>query len=161
MKIDRDILKSIAVGNKESLAQLYDMLGPTIYGLALRITESREKADKVVQEVFSKIWRNASSFDSSRNVPLYWIINIAKKVAIENESRSDQFDFFAFQESNSMGSNLREVLNQIDAKHRKVLELSYFRQLSEDQIVEEMNIPVGTVATRLRLAIKAMRDILG
>ena len=128
MEIKQETLTSIAEGDKEALSSLYDTISPTIYGLALRITESRERADKVVQEVFKRIWKMASSYDSSRIIPFYWIVNIAKEVALENELRSDQFDFFAYQESNSIGSNLRKVFNQIDTKHRKVLELAFFRQ---------------------------------
>ena len=159
MDIKQETLIKIAAGEEEAFTQLYDAIGPTIYGLALRITESREKADQVVQEAFKRIWKMASSYDPSRIIPFYWIINIAKTVALENEARSDQFDFFAYQESNSMGVNLRNMLNSIDTKHRKVLELAFFRQMEESQIEEEMNIPVGTVATRLRLAIKAIRKI--
>ncbi|MEO1258795.1 MAG: sigma-70 family RNA polymerase sigma factor [Bacteroidota bacterium] len=161
MDIKQETLKKIADRDEEAFTQLFDAIGPTIYGLALRITESREKADKVVEESFSRIWRTASSYDPSRINPFYWIINIAKSAALENEARSDQFDFFAYQESNSIGSNLRDMLNSIDTKHRKVLELAFFRQMEESQIEQEMNIPVGTVATRLRLAIKVMRRVQG
>ena len=156
-----EILKAIAKGDKEALGALYDEFAPAIYGLALRITESKDRANLVVVEVFRKIWNRASSFDPYRINAFAWVMDIAKKVAIEHESKSEQFDFFAFQKSNSSGYSLEDLFRQIDEKHRKVLELSFFRNLSESQVEEHMNIPVGTVATRLRIAIKAMRKVLG
>ena len=160
MQNEIELLKNVGVGNKDALAALYEKYSPTIYGLSLRVTESKDKATKLVEEVFKQLWQSASSFDSSQIYPFYWIMNIAKKVALENESRSEQFDFFAFQASNTSGHSLHDILSKIDGKHRQVLELSYFRNLTENQIEEEMNIPVGTVATRLRLAIKALREVV-
>lgn len=161
MQNEIEVLKAMGTGNKEALAILYEKYAPIIYGLALRVTESRDKAANVVKEVFQKLWQNASSFDSFQHDPFYWVMDVAKQVALANESRSEQFDFFAFQESNSAGHDLKTLLSKIDNKHRQVLELSYFRNLSEEQIESEMNIPIGTVATRLRIAIKALREVVG
>ena len=161
MQTNIEMIKAMSSGSKDALGAVYDEYAPAIYGLALRITESRDKATEVVQEVFRRLWQKASSFDPFQNEQFSWVTEIAKEVALANESRSDQFDFFAYQQSNSAGHNLHQVLSQIDNKHRQVLELAFFRNLSESQIEEEMNIPVGTVAIRLRLAIKAMREIIG
>lgn len=160
MQTNTDTMKAIASGNIAALELLYEEFAPTIYGLAIRITESRDKAADVVIEVFRRLWRNASSFDPFQNDLLSFITDLVKEVAFANETRSDQFDFFAYQQSNSTGYDLKDVLSRIDSKHRQILELSFFRNLSEEQIEEEMNIPIGTVATRLRLAIKAMRETL-
>ncbi len=161
MQNDTELLKAVGTGDKDALDSIFDQYAPIIYGLALRVTESRDKAIEVVQEIFLRLWQTASSFDPSQKDAFYWIMDMAKNVAIENESHSEQFDFFAFQKSNSTGYNLQEVLSKIDSKHRQVLELSYFRNLTEEQIEENMNIPVGTVATRLRLAVKALRKVVG
>ncbi len=158
---DSETLKAISQGNKEAFAKLYDSFAPTAFGLALRITESRDRAAQVVQETFTQVWQSASSFDPSQKDSFIWVLEILKKAAFEQESRSDQFDFFAYQNSNSKGYSLEDLFSKIDNKHRQVLELAFFRRLGEDQIEEEMNIPVGTVATRLRLAIKAMRKSIG
>lgn len=161
MQIEFNTLKAVGSGDKEALSSLYQQCGATIYGLALRITESRDKASKVVVEVFKRLRIEAASYDPSTNDPFSWVMKIAKDVALESEGRSDQFDFFAYQQSNFSGHNLQKVLSQLDNKHRKVLELAFFRNMAESDIEAEMNIPVGTVATRLRIAIKAMRQILG
>ncbi len=158
---DSETLKAISQGNKEAFAKLYESYAPTVYGLALRITESKDRAMAVVQAVYLKIWQTASSFDPAVEDPFIWVSEMAQELAFEQQSRSDQFDFFAFQNSHSKGFSLRGLFEKIDNKHRQVLELAFFRRFSEEQIEEEMNIPVGTVATRLRLGIKAMRDILG
>ncbi|HHM21720.1 MAG TPA: sigma-70 family RNA polymerase sigma factor [Bacteroidetes bacterium] len=161
MQTTEKLIKQIASGSRDAFSAFYDELAPTVYGIALRITESKERAVQVVKKVFAQVWTTAPSFDASRHSAFYWVMDLTKKFAFENESKNEQFNFFAYQESNSAGYNLLEVMNKIDEKHRRVLELAYFRNLTEKQIEEEMNIPVGTVATRLRLAIKAMRPILG
>ncbi len=161
MQTEVEILRAMAKGDKDAFTALFEKYGSTVYGLALRVTESREKASNVTKEVFQKLWHNAASFDSFQHDPFYWVMDLAKETALANESRSEQFDFFAFQESNSAGFDLKELLSKIDPKHRQVLELSYFRNLSEEEIEREMNIPVGTVATRLRIAIKSLREVVG
>ena len=161
MQNDTELLKAIGAGDKDALVSIYDHYAPIVYGLALRVTESRDRATQVVQDVFRRLWQTASTFDPFQKDAFYFIMDMAKNVAIENEAHSEQFDFFAFQQSNSTGYNLQEVLAKIDNKHRQVLELSYFRNLTEEQIEESMNIPIGTVATRLRLAIKALRKAVG
>ncbi len=161
MTNETDTIKAISQGNKDAFSQLYDSYSPTIYGLALRITESKERAMKVVEETFSKIWQRSSSFDPFQKDMFTWILEMAKETAHKYESRSEQFDFFAFQNSHSTGYSLEDLFSKIDNKHRQVLELAFFRKLSEEEIEETMNIPVGTVSTRLRLAIKAIREELG
>ena len=157
---ETDTIKAISQGNQDAFASLYDTYSPTVYGLALRITESKDRAMQVVEETFSKIWQLAPTYDSFQKDIFSWILEITKNVAHAHEARSEQFDFFAFQQSHSMGYSLEELFSKIDYKHRQVLELAFFRRLPDEEIEQEMNIPVGTVSTRLRLAIKAMREHL-
>ena len=161
MHVETDTMAAVANGDKNTLSDMYEELAPTIYGLALRVTESKKKAVTVVEETFKRFRRMAHKMEEIPGGYFLWTVNEAKNVALNHESRSDQFDFFAYQRSNYAGHNLFDVLSKIDRKHQQVLELSFFRKLSEEQIEEEMNIPVGTVATRLRLAIKAMRKVVG
>lgn len=161
MHVETDTITTVLKGEENTLSSMYEELAPTIYGLALRVTESKKKATLVVAETFKRLQRLVDKMEHENGGFFLSAINVAKTVALEHESRSDQFDFFAFQKSNFAGHSLFDVLSKIDRKHQQVLELSFFRNLTEEEIEEEMNIPVGTVATRLRLAIKAMRQVVG
>jgi RNA polymerase sigma-70 factor (ECF subfamily) len=141
---------------------------PALFGVALRIAEAEEKAAHIVAETFRRTWRNAANFDPAKDQFFPWALSLLKSVAGESRRASgeqplEKFNFASYQakhpaDGEAVPMSLLE--QQMDEKHRKVIELAYFHGLSEQEIEAEMNIPVGTVNTRLRFSLRELRKVL-
>ncbi|MCU0348953.1 MAG: sigma-70 family RNA polymerase sigma factor [Saprospiraceae bacterium] len=171
---ETEIIAALKLGDKNALGEVYDRYSAALYGVVLRIVQSPEVAEEVVQDVFLKIFRNIGSFDENKGRFSTWVINVARNAAIDatrtsefkNRQKTDQFDFVVYRESHPATNNvdtigLRELVNKLDEKHRKVIDLAYFQGYTQSEIEQEMNIPIGTVKTRMRLAMKELRKYFG
>ena len=170
---ETEIITALKGGDKNAIGTVYDRYGAALYGVVLRIVQSPEVAEEVVQDVFLKIFRNIASYDDNKGKFYTWALNIARNTAIDatrtsefrNRQKTDQFEFVVYRESHPATSTavetigLREIVNKLDEKHRKVIDLAYFQGYTQTEIEQEMNIPIGTVKTRLRLAIKELRKV--
>ncbi|MBI1223696.1 MAG: sigma-70 family RNA polymerase sigma factor [Bacteroidetes bacterium] len=170
-----ELITALKEGDKSALGTVYDRYGAALYGVVLRIVQSPEAAEEVVQDVFVKIFRNIQSYDESKGKFYTWAINIARNTAIDatrtsefkNRQKTDQFDFIVYSHTHPSTTTsvdtigLKEIVNKLDEKHRKVIDLAYFQGYTQTEIEQEMNIPIGTVKTRLRLAIKELRKAFG
>lgn len=172
---ETELITALKEGDKNAIGLVYDNYGAALYGVVLRIVQSPEAAEEVVQDVFVKIFKNIQSFDENKGKFYTWAINIAKNTAIDatrtsdfkNRQKTEQFDFVVYSQTHPSSNlsvdtiGLREIVDKLDEKHRAVIDLAYFQGYTQSEIEEEMNIPIGTVKTRLRLAIKELRKAFG
>lgn len=172
---EKETISALKQGDQNALASLYDQYGAALYGVVLRVVQSPEVAEEVMQETFLKIWRNIGTYDEAKGKFYTWAMNIARNTAIDftrsndfkNHRKTEGFDFVVYRENqpstvlsvDTIG--LREVVGKLEEKHRRVIDLAYFQGYTQSEIEQEMNIPIGTVKTRLRLAIKELRKIFG
>lgn len=169
---ETELISALKLGDKTALGVVYDRYGASLYGVVLRIVQSPELAEEVVQDVFLKIFRNINSFDEAKGKFYTWALNVARNTAIDatrtsefkNRRKTDQLDFVVYRENNPAspsieGIGLKELVNKLEEKHRKVIDLAYFQGYTQTEIEQELNIPIGTVKTRMRLAIKELRKI--
>lgn len=167
MNIENGTLEALQKGDQHALSQLYDQYAPMLYGVALRISSSEEKAGYLLQETFRKIWKNAGAFDPSKGSFFQWALQflqgLAKEARRPGEQPADKFDFAAYQAAHlpeGSAVTMSQLDRYMDEKHLKVIELAFFNHLSEQEIEEAMNIPVGTVSTRLRFSLRELRKVL-
>ncbi len=171
---ETELISALKSGDKNALGVVYDRYGAALYGVVLRIVQLPEVAEEVVQDVFLKIFRNIASFDENKGKFYTWAVNIARNAAIDatrtsdyrNRQKTDQFDFVVYRESNPAtpfveGIGLKDLVNKLEEKHRKVIDLAYFQGYTQTEIEQALNIPIGTVKTRMRLAIKELRKVFG
>ena len=173
-----DLLARIAVGDADGLAALYDAASPYVNGLALRILGDREAAEEVVVDVFTQVWRQASRYDPTRGRPATWLLRITRSRAIDRlrqlgrhqgsmEPDQDEID----SADPSCGpaetvaaayahATVRTELSRLSTPERHVIELAYYRGLSQSEIAAELEVPLGTVKTRTRLAMARLRKAL-
>lgn len=161
MQNEQTLKAALQQRDRNGIREILDEIGPALYGFALRLTESETKAAAVLQATFQKIWKNAATFDDSKGSFFQWVFNFARLAALEarqeNDEKIEQFNFAAYQQSHAGRAGLREIFSQMDEKHRKVIEYACFYGMTEQEVEREMNIPVGSVSTRLRLAMKELR----
>ena len=175
---DQAALARMAQGDGDAVAELYDRHARPIYSLALRILGDVTDAEDVVQEVFSQAWRQASRYNASRGAVAAWLLTLARSRAIDrlrakrarpagvtDERMADQLvdaspavDSMVL--SSEQVSRGRAALDELPLLQRAALELAYFEGLTHAEIADRLEQPLGTVKTRIRLAMLKLRDVL-
>lgn len=175
------LLRGAANGDLAAFQELYRKAAPTAFALALKITGDAADAEDVLVEAFHQVWITARRYDPGKASVTGWILNITRSRAIdavrarsrrlrrETESAEPgqgwRFPDPETPESRAIRSQeqqaLRTVLATLDPDQRKVLELAFYGGLSQSEIARRLNAPLGTVKTRVRLAMKKIRTALG
>ena len=168
----------ITTGDAEALGDLYDRFAGMLLALARRILGSRADAEEVVQECFLHVWERADRYDPKRASVSTWLVLITRSRAIDrlrsrgSKERVDQayHERDPHQEVPPRGvesvldrerrQKLRAILSELPAAQREVLDLAFYRGLSHREIAEETGIPLGTVKTRISLAMQKLRKSL-
>lgn len=176
---DADLMAHMAAGNPAAMDLLYDRYNRPVYSFAYRMLGQRELAEELLQEVFLRAWRRASRFSDARGSLISWLLSITHNMAIDElrkqqrrprKAESDEPDSI-------MGSlqdaavpveeqailaekqmQVRSALAQLPDNQRHVLELGYFSGLTQREISEKLQIPLGTIKTRMRLGLKKLQD---
>ena len=180
---DKDLLKRIARKDPVALSLLYDQYNRLLFGLLLSILKKRTEAEDLLQDVFSNIWEKADQYDPDRGTGYTWIVSLTRnkgidrlrsKVYKEQKKQSTSLDnedtyMPLFSEENNpledailsdRASMLKEALAKISEKQRTVLQVAYFDGLTQTEISEQLDIPLGTVKSRMRDGMLKLREIL-
>lgn len=175
------LLPAVARGDVSAFEALYDRHASTIYALLLRILCNADDAQEVLQETFVKAWTSAKMFDAVRGSEVAWLISIARsrgidrlrsrKIRVEREDEAGREIAVrgAFVDRNTGADHaiqseervaVRGALAELPAAQRVALELAYFEGLSQSEIAERLNEPLGTIKTRMQLGMKKLRERL-
>lgn len=170
------LLDRLAAGDPSAIGDLYDAYGRQVYALAFRMLEDAAAAEDVTQEVFVKVWRNAAKFDPDRGRVATWILHLAYTSSVDLirarrkgapsrfKSPMDEPDLTANTaedaETTVMGAQVRCALMRLPAEQRQALEMAYFGAMTQQEIAHRLTIPLGTVKSRVRLGLEALRNAL-
>ena len=167
------LIERLKQQDRTALGPLYDAYSGALFGVILRIVQSRELAEQVLQDTFVKAWRNAASYDASKGRLFTWLLNIARNTAID-ATRTAYFQHYRKTEDldnlvhvsggetvNPDHVGVREVVQRLDEKYRKLIDLVYFQGFTQEEAAQETGIPIGTIKTRLRYAIGELRKVFG
>jgi RNA polymerase sigma-70 factor, ECF subfamily len=173
---DVQLLHAIAARDDAALARLYDRYRLILFGLLLRILNSREEAEDVLQEVFLQIWRRAGDFDEARGQAFTWMVTLARSRAIDRlrvinarrrlaASATDEIsERISDSAVNAAESEQRQIVSvalaQIPDEQRRTLILAYFEGLTQSEIATRLGAPLGTVKTRMRSGMTKLRELL-
>jgi RNA polymerase sigma-70 factor (ECF subfamily) len=177
---DRQLVRAVASGSTEALGRLYDRHAGVVYALARRILTRLEDAEEVVQDVFAQVWRDAGRYDAARATVAGWVVMLTRTRAIDRlrarQSRPDQNlpvdptttpaaadpsrnpEQVAISADDARG--VRQALEALPEAQQSLVNLAYFEGLTHMEIAQRTGVPLGTVKTRLRMAMAAMRDAL-
>jgi RNA polymerase sigma-70 factor (ECF subfamily) len=174
---DVALLHAVARGDEEALARLYDQYRVILFSVLVRILNSREEAEDVLQEVFLQVWRRAKDFDEERGRPFTWLITLARSRAIDrirqlsarqrlaDSAAQNTPDEASDAVSDTLHSEQREIvaraLATLPEEQRRTLDLAYFEGLTQSEIAEKLSTPLGTVKTRMRSGMTKLRELLG
>jgi RNA polymerase sigma-70 factor (ECF subfamily) len=173
---DTEVFQALRSGNLIALGILYERYGEIVYRVALRMLGNAQEAEDLTQEVFLHLWRSGT-YDSQRGSMLAFLTTLTRSKAIDRhrqvraqwqrnqrwqrnfptESESTLMDKVALKE---ISCRVREALAELPANQQQVLEMAYYNGLSQSEISEALNMPVGTVKTYKRKGLLKLREIL-
>jgi len=177
---DEKLISLIAQLQTEALDQLYDRYNRPIFSLALMIVGDRPTAEEITLDVFMRVWQKAGSYRADQARVSTWLTHIARHHAIDvlrrRAVRPDQYALsldeitpavpFPAQDPGELAEHslrrerIRAAIGQLPADQKQALTLAYFGGYTQAQIAEVLKQPLGTIKTRLRLALQKLRDFL-
>ena len=158
-----------------ALDYLYDHYSDALYGIVQRIVRDEAIAEEILQDVFLKIWNKVENYDAGKGRLFTWMLNIARNRAIDKSpskemsqgKKTDDIDHLVSridnQESDELAVDaigLKEVLERLPKEQKFVVEHLYLKGYTQSELAVEFDIPLGTVKTRLRMAMTELRSIL-
>jgi RNA polymerase sigma-70 factor (ECF subfamily) len=178
---DQLLIAAVARGESQALEVLYDRYSGVVYRLAFRMLKHREQSEEIVQEVFWRVWRRSSSFERERGRVAQWIFGIAHNLCIDEMRRmrarpnpvyddenhpviqqliDDQVDVPAAAWASEQRRVIVSALASLPSAQREAIELAYFGGLSHQEIADQLDRPLGTIKTRVRLGLQKLGSIL-
>ncbi|MBK9942860.1 MAG: sigma-70 family RNA polymerase sigma factor [Kouleothrix sp.] len=178
---DEALLARIAAHDSQALNLLYERYARVVYGLAVRMLGTADQAEDVVQETFWRVWRRSTTYELRRGSAAGWICSIAHNLSVDELRRQRVRPNYVYETDTSpvlselidtrgdvagiATENERRLLivaalEQITSEQRQAIELAYFRGLSQSEIAERLQSPIGTIKTRIRLGLRRLREIL-
>ncbi len=180
---DAHLLSRTAEGDESAVAELYDRYGGVVYAVVYRIVGQKADAEEVVMEAFAQVWRDARRFEGARGSAAAWLTMISRSRALDHvrsRDRRERLNTSAAREApagspttghwggdpgyqveqNERQRRVAEALGALAPAQRQAIELAYFEGLSQSEIAERLNEPLGTIKTRVRLGMLKLRDAL-
>jgi RNA polymerase sigma-70 factor (ECF subfamily) len=171
------LLGSVATGDAAAFAALYDVLAGRVYGVSLRILRDPHQAEDAALETFMHVWRHAPRYDPSRARPLTWVMTIAHhravdhvralRAAADRAARATARDYTPphdpVAETAAARAEYRQIRDQLavlTAPQRAVIECVYYQGHTQSEAAVLLDIPLGTVKSRLRAALGTLRATL-
>jgi RNA polymerase sigma factor (sigma-70 family) len=171
---EEELVQLLKDRNQNAVGILYDNYASALYGVILRIVQNEEIAEDVLQDAFVKIWNSFPQYDSSKGKLFTWIVNLARNLAIDkvrskdfiNSTKNQSIDkIVSFVEMDNQQNynpeliGLNEMVNKLDPEQKKIIDLLYFGGYTQAETAEKLEIPLGTVKTRARMAINKLREM--
>jgi RNA polymerase sigma factor (sigma-70 family) len=169
---EQDLIQALKNQDTIAVKALYDMYAGALFGVISRIVIHNEIAEDLLQETFVKIWNSAGSYDASKGRLFTWMMNVARNLAIDklrskdfknsnkNQDIENNVDFIDEQKKVSFNADtlgLKDLVTNLKPEYKNVLDMVYFKGYTHVEAAEELNLPLGTVKTRVRMAILELR----
>ena len=169
---DADLLARVADRDRAAFDLLYHRYVRSIFGLALRRLRDRQRAEDAVQETFTAVWRSAGSYRPERGAAAAWLYAVARnaivdRLRVRSEPPAEAPDVASTEpgpaeraEAAYVAFEVHRAMEELPDREREVLELAYWSEMSQSEVAEYLNIPLGTVKTRTRSALARLAGVL-
>lgn len=171
--LENHIVELLRERNEKAISLLYDHYGDTLYGVAYKVVKDEELAQDVLQESFVKIWRKSDTYDPAKAKLFTWLFRITRNTAIdklrsastktEKEIQMDVSDVYnlGIESIKPEFLDVRENLEKIEEKYQIVLDALFFQGMTQQEASDELDIPLGTIKSRLKIGLRELRKIYG
>jgi RNA polymerase sigma-70 factor (ECF subfamily) len=169
---EEELVLSLQHREKIAVEALYDMYSASLFGVISRIINDTAIAEDVLQETFVKIWHSFSSYSTEKGRLFTWMVNIARNLAIDkirskdfkNQNKNQEIEnnvTFIDEQRNTVYKpelmGIKDLVQTLKPEQKLIIELVYFKGYTHVEAAEELGIPLGTIKTRLRMAILELR----
>ncbi len=169
---EEELVNGLKSQDTVAMQALYGMYSGALLGVISRIVIQTEVAEDLLQETFVKIWNSAGSYDASKGRLFTWMMNVARNLSIDklrskdfknankNQDIENNVDFIDEQKKVTFNADtlgLKDLVTNLKPDFKNVLDMVYFKGYTHVEAAEELNIPLGTVKTRVRMAILELR----
>jgi len=167
------LIVQLQAGNERAFERIYQLYSESIFGIIYTITRDKNVSEEILQDVFLKIWNNASSYNSDKGRFFTWILNIARNASIDKirskdfknkqlNLKSDNFVDILEAKSNFSSKidaiGLQKYIDILEPVCKKLIDLLFFKGFTQKETAEKLNMPLGTVKTRNRVCIDKLRS---
>lgn len=169
--IEKEIVSLLARGDKKAIHLLYENYSDALYGVIKKIISDDDTAQDVLQESFVKIWRYSKKYDATKAKLFTWIYRIAYNTAIDkarslktkidNEVQIETSSVYRIT-SNELNQDVLDIkkhLDTLDEKYQIVLHALFFEGMTQQEASEELDIPLGTIKSRLKIGLRELKKI--
>jgi RNA polymerase sigma-70 factor (ECF subfamily) len=175
---DAELLRRTAAGDADAFSRLYERTSRVLFALARQILRNDTAAEDLLQDVYVQVWDRARSFDESLGRPITWLMTLTRNRALDRIRSSQRFERMIqaaeeeteLAEAANVGSEpemdaeqrrlIFEALRGLSAEQRQALDMAFFGGLTQAEIAEKLNVPLGTIKARIRRGMIQMRDAL-
>lgn len=171
---DASLMRQLVAQDQTALSALYERYGRLVYSFSLRVLQNTTLAEEATQDTFLKVWNHPQSWNPELGKLVSWLLTIARYTAIDRLRRERRvapaltfslddmvFDIGERTEDDEPdwmdGELLRSLMQRLPAEQREVLELAYFQGMTHTELAEALQLPLGTVKTRLRIGLQRLK----
>lgn len=172
---DSKLIERIIQRDQQALTELYERHGRLVYNMAWHVLQDKLSAEEVTQDVFFQVWRWPERWDEHRAKLSTWLLSIARYTAIDylrREQRRPKIEPSALEtlshrlphhapvesKAHENGELLKKLMAKLPKEQRLVIAMAYYRGMTHEEIAEKLNLPLGTVKSRIRLGMKKLKD---
>ncbi len=171
---EEELVKLLKSKDRRGFAILYDRYSGALYGVILKVVRVEEIAQDVLQDSFVKIWKKVQHYDSTKGTLFTWILNIARNTAIDktrSKAYKQQINVLDIDKGATVMASNQDNKSKIDyigvdkevaklkPEYQQVIDYIYFKGYTHSEAAEALELPLGTVKTRVRMAIKELRKL--
>lgn len=176
---DVQLMQQIRQKDPDALEKLYDRYEQMVYSFAYRIVKDSMAAEEVMQELFMRIWKNPEQYDSAKGKLSTWMFTVTRNIAIDQlrkkntrppQQSADAEELQQLRDTGAMtedmvemllaGEQVREALQELSRDQQQVMDLIYYQGLTQQEVAYHVAVPLGTVKSRVRLAMKQLQKRL-
>ena len=172
---EEELVYQLGLRNQQAFSYLYDNYAPALNAVIYRMVKDQALSEDILQEAFVKIWNNFDSYDKIKGRLFTWMVNITRNLAIDtmrskgykkqNKISGDENSVNNLQDGNTGIEKFDSIgvakqLINLKPDQRQIIDLAYFQGYTQDEISKQLAIPLGTVKTKMRMAILELRKNL-
>jgi len=167
------LVQAVRGGDERAFAELYDNYSASLYGVVCKIVKSDAVAEDVMQDAFINIWKKFQTYDSAKGTIFTWMLNISRNKAIDSLRKSKRKLEVEIQDDaanvgikdkrntriNESTIGVRTMMQKLQPEQQVILNYIYFEGYTQQEVSDELEIPLGTVKSRVRIAMRELRKV--
>ncbi|MCE3278156.1 MAG: polymerase sigma-70 factor [Bacteroidetes bacterium] len=172
---EEQLIEMLAQGNRQAFSVLYDNYSRALLGVVKKNIPDDEISEDVLQDSFIKIWNNRLMYDESKGRLYTWMLNIVRNTSIDylrskqnkmdekiqrNDGNVQEINRSVNVQQNIDNIGIKTIVDTLKEDQRILIDMAYFKGYTQEELAKELDMPLGTVKTRMRAALTVLRKLI-